>query len=202
MRNNEEVKWWRKIYNSITLKRCIVNSVDDKSDFPTMQVKYLKDVIKIVQKLGIYGVCSNPPKGSNGILFPILGSDSNIACLADDIKNRFKDLKEGELVVGNYLTKAFIKFSQDGGIEIHAKYIKHIADEGDISMTASGNITNKAASTNISNPVVVSDNVTVAKSVTVSDTVNASTDVIGGGISLKSHTHGNGNMGADTTPPK
>lgn len=196
MRNNEEVKWWRKIYNSITLKRCIVNSVDDKSDFPTMQIKYLKDVIKIVQKLGIYGVCSNPPKGSNGILFPILGSDSNIACLADDIKNRFKDLKEGELVVGNYLTKAFIKFSQDGGIEIHAKYIKHIADEGDISMTASGNITNKAASTNISNPVVVSDNVTV------SDTVNASTDVIGGGISLKSHTHGNGNMGADTTPPK
>lgn len=197
MRNKEEVKWWRKIYNNITLKRCIVQSIDDKSDFPTMQIKYLKEVIKIVQKLGIYGVCSNPPKGSNGILFPILGSDSNIACLADDIANRFKDLKEGEVVIGNYLTKAFIKFKQDGGIEIHAKYIKHVADEGDISMESpNGNITNTAKSTNISNPLNVNDNVTVSKS------VNATEDVIGGGISLKSHLHGNGNMGADTTPPK
>lgn len=208
MRNDTEVKWWRKIYNTITLKRCTVESVDDKSDFPTMQVKYLKQVIKIVQKLGIYGVCSNPPKGSNGILFPIMGSDSNIACLADDIANRFKDLKEGELVIGNYLTKAFIKFSQDGGIEIHAKYVKTIADEGDISTeTIKGNITNKSAgnitdtaqSTNINNPVVVSDNVTVAK------TVNATEDVIGGGISLKGHTH-NYNPGpggpTPTEPPQ
>lgn len=197
MRNDTEVKWWRKIYNTITLKRCTVESVDDKSDFPTMQVKYLKQVIKIVQKLGIYGVCSNPPKGSNGILFPIMGSDSNIACLADDIANRFKDLKEGELVIGNYLTKAFIKFSQDGGIEIHAKYVKTIADEGDISMTSpQGNITEQAKSTNILNPVNVTENVTVSK------TVNATEDVIGGGISLKGHIHGNGNAGADTTPPK
>ncbi len=59
-----------------------------------------------------------------------------------------------------------------------------------------GNITNTAKSTNISNPLNVNDNVTVSKS------VNATEDVIGGGISLKSHLHGNGNMGADTTPPK
>nr|DAH10939.1 MAG TPA: baseplate assembly protein V [Caudoviricetes sp.] len=205
MRNDAEVKWWRKIYNTITLKRCTVESVDDKSDFPTMQVKYLKQVIKIVQKLGIYGVCSNPPKGSNGILFPIMGSDSNIACLADDIANRFKDLKEGELVIGNYLTKAFIKFSQDGGIEIHAKYVKTIADEGDISTeTIKGNITNKSAgnimdtasSTIMNNPVSITDNLSVTKSATITE------DVIGGGISLKGHIHGNGNEGADTTPPK
>lgn len=200
MRNDTEVKWWRKIYNTITLKRCTVESVDDKSDFPTMQVKYLKQVIKIVQKLGIYGVCSNPPKGSNGILFPIMGSDSNIACLADDIANRFKDLKEGELVIGNYLTKAFIKFSQDGGIEIHAKYVKTIADEGDISMTSpQGNITEQAKATNILNPVNVTENVTVSK------TVNATEDVIGGGISLKGHTH-NYNPGpggpTPTEPPQ
>lgn len=185
MRNNEEVKWWRKIYNSITLKRCVVQSVDDKSDYPTMQVKYLKNVIKLVQKLGIYGICSNPPKGSNGILFPILGSDSNIACLADDIKNRFKDLKEGEVILGNYLTKSFIKFNQDGGIEIHAKYINLIADN---------KITESAASTNILNPVTITDDVTVSK------TLTATTDVIGGGISLKTHTHpgvtpGDGNTG-------
>lgn len=195
MRNDAEVKWWRKIYNNITLKRCTVESVDDKSDFPTMQVKYLKEVIKIVQKLGIYGVCSNPPKGSNGILFPIMGSDSNIACLADDIANRFKDLKEGELVIGNYLTKAFIKFSQDGGVEIHAKYVKTVADEGDISMTATqGNVTNTAKSTNVNNPMVVADNVTVSK------TVNATEDVIGGGISLKNHTH-NYNPGPGAPTP-
>lgn len=193
MRNNEEVKWWRKIYNSITLKRCIVQSVDDRVDYPTMQVKYLKDVIKVVQKLGIYGICSNPPKGSNGILFPILGSDSNIACLADDIKNRFKDLKEGELVLGNYLTKSFIKFNQDGGVEIHAKYIKQIADEGDISMTAGNNITETAKSTNINNQVVVSDNITSAK------TISATEDVIGGGISLKTHTHGGVTTGSAST---
>lgn len=197
MRNDTEVKWWRKIFNTITLKRCIVESVDDRIDYPTMKVNYLKNVTKIVQKLGIYGICSNPPKGSNGILFPIMGSDSNIACLADDIANRFKDLKEGELVIGNYLTKAFIKFSQDGGIEIHAKYVKTIADEGDISMTSpQGNITEQAKSTNILNPVNVTENVTVSK------TVNATEDVIGGGISLKGHIHGNGNQGEDTTPPK
>lgn len=185
MRNNEEVKWWRKIYNSITLKRCIVQSVDDKSDYPTMQVKYLKDVIKIVQKLGIYGVCSNPPKGSNGILFPILGSDSNIACLADDIKNRFRDLKEGELVLGNYLTNAFIKFNQDGGIEIHAKYI---------SLNAENDITESAKSTSILNPVTITNNVTVSKKVTATE------DVLGGGISLKNHTH-NYNPGPGSATP-
>ena len=187
MRNDTEVKWWRSIYNSIILKRATVQSVNDVNDIPTMQVKYLKDVIKIVQKLGLYGICGNPPKGSSGILFPILGSDSNLVCLADDIKNRFRDLKEGEVVIGNYLTKSFIKFKEDGGVEIHAKYITQVAEDGDISLSAT--------STNINNPV------TITKDLTVSKKVTATEDVIGGGKSLKTHIHTGGTIDGKTGTP-
>lgn len=196
MRNDTEVKWWRSIYNSIILKRATVQSVNDVNDIPTMQVKYLKDVIKIVQKLGLYGICGNPPKGSSGILFPILGSDSNLVCLADDIKNRFRDLKEGEVVIGNYLTKSFIKFKEDGGVEIHAKYITQVAEDGDISLSAGNNIINTAKATNIGNPLNVNDNVTVSKKVTATE------DVIGGGKSLKLHTHISSSPGDPTSPPE
>ncbi|MBR2678569.1 MAG: phage baseplate assembly protein [Bacilli bacterium] len=195
MRNDTEVKWWRSIYNSIILKRCTVQSVNDVNDIPTMQIKYLKDVIKIVQKLGLYGICGNPPKGSSGILFPILGSDSNLVCLADDIKNRFKDLKEGEVVIGNYLTKSFIKFKEDGGVEIHAKYITQVAEDGDISLSAGNNIINSAQATNINNPLNVNDNVTVSKKVTATE------DVIGGGKSLKTHIHTGGTIDGKTGTP-
>lgn len=188
MRNDTEVKWWRKVYNSITLKRCVVESVNDVNDIPTIQIKYLKEVVKIVQKLGLYGICGNPPKGSSGILFPILGSDSNLVCLADDIKNRFRDLKEGEVVIGNYLTKSFIKFKEDGGVEIHAKYITQVAEDGKISL--------RATSTSIDNPVTIDNNLTVSK------TVTATEDVIGGGKSLKSHTHISATPGDPTSPPE
>ena len=53
-----------------------------------------------------------------------------------------------------------------------------------------------------SNEAWFANNINTEMSVNAKQTVNADQDVVGGGISLKSHIHGNGNNGANTTGPQ
>lgn len=55
---------------------------------------------------------------------------------------------------------------------------------------------------NGSSVVIENPTIELKGNVNVSGTLTASGDVVGAGISLSGHTHGNGNAGADTTPPK
>lgn len=63
---------------------------------------------------------------------------------------------------------------------------------GTATITADGGVT-------INGPLTINGDVTVAGDANVSKTLTASTDVIGGGKSLKSHTHGGVQSGSSST---
>ena len=58
-------------------------------------------------------------------------------------------------------------------------------------------ITATAAGVKISAPAITFDG-----NVRVNGTLTATGDVVGGNVSLRSHVHGNGNEGANTSPPR
>lgn len=63
---------------------------------------------------------------------------------------------------------------------------------GTVSIDAAGGVA-------IAGPVTITGNVDITGDVAVSGTLTASTDVVGGGISLKSHRHGGVSTGGGTT---
>lgn len=114
------------------------------------------------------------------------------------------DLENGQVLLGFY-SDAFppparlpnlvhIKFP-DGSTIIydHAAHAMTLTvADGTLAITASGGVT-------ITAPVAITGDVTITGNVTVSGTVEASTDVIGGGKSLKSHKHSGVTAGAAQT---
>jgi phage baseplate assembly protein V len=84
----------------------------------------------------------------------------------------------------------FIKLTNDGKLTLSD------GQGATITLDGSGNVNSQAKQWNHTGPVHFSDNVQVDK------TLTANTDVIGGGKSLKNHTHGNvQNGGGSTSPP-
>lgn len=89
-----------------------------------------------------YGVMSHPPAGSMVAVLNQLGQESNGVGAADDPKNRiFKNLAEGEIAIGNYVTGAYVIFKSDDSIEINAP--------GDIKITAAGDMALEATNVEI-----------------------------------------------------
>lgn len=62
-------------------------------------------------------------------------------------------------------------------------------------------ITTINGNTTITGDTVINGNLTVNGDITTTGSITATGDVTAGGISLMNHVHGNGNQGADTTPP-
>jgi len=135
----------------------------------------------LVEVLGLGGVTQNrfispkglysKPKNEKAIVINLSNGNNQDVIMA---LQKDIELKDGDV----YLTddKNFIHFKYNDGI---------IEIKGD---------------------TIFDDNVTIKKDLTVNGNINcnktitASTDVVGGGISLKSHTH-TGDSGGSTTPP-
>jgi phage gp45-like len=93
-------------------------SVDDSGNIRLCTAKYLGKQQQIVL-FTPYGLMHNPPVDSLVCIGDQLAQASNGVGVADDPTNRiFKDLKEGEVAVGNYMTGDYVKFDEDGNITI------------------------------------------------------------------------------------
>lgn len=128
----------KKIFNKICnmIKFGYVSLVGkDDTDYPILQATYLNKTSNVLL-ITPYGLSSNPPLKTKMLLFNILGSESNKAGIAFSLKNRFKNLKAGEVVVGNIETQSFIKFSENGGIEIESAGKIIINVIGDVDLKA------------------------------------------------------------------
>ena len=103
-------------FNSI--KRAIISLVkkDDKL-FHTTQVSYNGKSADIEIQTP-YGFCSVSPKNSLVLMLNIHGQEENRIGFADSPQERFKNLEEYEVQVGNYNTLASIKFNKDKSIDI------------------------------------------------------------------------------------
>lgn len=199
----------RTILNRITsiIKRSVLTlSSSDSGVTQVAQVSYLGKVAN-AELVSVYGLSSNAPVGSTVLLFNVQAQEENRAGIANYPGARFKNLKAGEVAVGNYVTKSVIKFLENGNIEITGKNDLNINITNDGNITIAGAATlNITGGTEINSPNnTLNGNLTINGNLSVNgDSVSTgnfttSGDVIASGISLSTHVHGGVTPGGGTT---
>ena len=158
---------------------------DDKK-YPSLGVSY-KGKSADCLSLTPFGIYTNPPKNSGGLVFTPSGIESNLWGIFQDFETRIKDLKEGEVVTGSPKFKSFVEFKSDGSVKL-------VVDGNNLLLAADGTLT----LTNGSGDTVMNSDGSVAFS--NGGTMDAAGDYISAtGISLNLHTH-IGNLGSPTGP--
>jgi hypothetical protein len=105
-----------KILNLIKYGQ-VTHSIIDNKKYPITQISCLGKTAN-AQVISPYGLCINLPKNAKVINFSVGGQEENRACIGFCQDERFKNLLEGEVVVGSPKFSTYIKFSKDGNIEI------------------------------------------------------------------------------------
>jgi hypothetical protein len=108
----------------------------DIGDIATTNIYYEERVVS-AERYSPYGLYSNPPKDTMVVHFDVNGHSSNKIAFPYGQENRFKELKDGEVLTGNESTKSYIKFNADGNIEIESTAKIIIKSAGDIEIDAS-----------------------------------------------------------------
>ena len=91
----------------------------DDGQFSIAQAQYYNKTAE-VELVFPYGYSACPPEGSLILLMNVMGQEENRAGIASYPQQRFKNLKPGEVQVGNFLTRASIKWDKAGKIYIDA----------------------------------------------------------------------------------
>ena len=143
------------------IRRCFVsgNSVDDK-EYQIAQVQAYRKTVN-ADVLMSYGIAANVPQSAPGILFLTNGMDDNrFVILGNSPAWRPRNLKSGELVIGNFITGDVVKFLEDkieilgsndldvnitGDVNVTIGGDANIDVGGDANITAAGNLTIDAA---------------------------------------------------------
>ena len=151
-------------------------SGDDNLDYPQSQVTSMAGKVFDQANLWHYGYGANPPVNSLGVTFTILGQEENRAgiCIANP-EIRVKNLQEGEVYIGNLLSKTFILFKENGNIVITLSDEQKITikqDEIDITGSYTVNLDDKLTINSSEAEINVSGNVNLKASGTVNVDAN------------------------------
>ena len=146
----------QKIQNLIKTARLL--SVDDSTDIQQARVSYLGKEQRVAS-IKPYGIVSNPPVNSFGILFAQQGRESNQMGIFDDPRNRpLKDLATGEVGICNYMTGDYAVFRTGGVLEIRATTVNITADNiniiGDVAITGNFTVNGKNVSDTHTHPIL------------------------------------------------
>ena len=74
-------------------------------------------------------------------MWNVNGQEENKVGIGNTPQIRFKDLKEGEVVVGNPLTRSFIKFKENGDVQIDVQGSVDVNVTGDYNVNVDGDTT-------------------------------------------------------------
>lgn len=149
------------------IKTLVVEDVEEGNVIQQLQVK-LYDAIKNCGKLGQYGLYGNAPKGSFVILMQVNGQEEVLFGIEDDVNNRPRGLKEGEVMLYNTLTKNYIYLSAEGKTQVYTKT--------DLDIKVEGNVNINATQVNINSATKITGGLTV-------DTLKTGTLEVGNGAS-------------------
>lgn len=138
----------------------------------SLQVQ-LYEAIKNCGKLGQYGLYGNAPKGSFVILMQVNGQEEVLYGIEDDVNNRPRGLKEGEVMLYNTLTQNYVYFTAEGRTQIYVKTDMNIKVEGNVNITAQ--------TTTVNGNAVVNGNTTMNGDLSVSGTMSAGVVEAGNG---------------------
>lgn len=104
------------------VKRSYVSRVGkDDGNYNITQITYFGEKSDNTEVIMPYGLYANLPKDLQTLTFAVNSNEENLASIGYSQRNRFKNLKEGEVIVGNEQTKSFVKFDSEGNIEIDSK---------------------------------------------------------------------------------
>lgn len=67
-----------------------------------------------------YGYFAKAPAETQAILLHLEGKQDNAVALPYEPKTQFRDLENGEVIVGNQTSEVYIKFNNDGSVNIKA----------------------------------------------------------------------------------
>jgi len=118
----------------------VSRTIEDNQKVALTQASFLGKTAN-VQVISPYGLSVHLPLKTKLLLFNIQGIEENRAVIGFSQDERFKNLKEGEVIVGSPKTQTYIKFDKDGNIEIIGK--------GKINVTTTGDIDFKCDNFNI-----------------------------------------------------
>jgi len=134
---------YRKLLNkiiNIVKFGYVSRSSSDSGDYPVTQITYLGKTVP-VEIISPYGLYSNLAEGTKAVVFNIGSNEENQVAIGFSQNDRFKNLKSGEVVVGNPKTGSYIKFNSDGSVLMQCN--------GDFDIITNNNVNIKAAQVNL-----------------------------------------------------
>lgn len=184
-----------KVANMIA--RAVLKAADDSKKMQLLQLEAgaLGEVRADVEHVQPYGFTAVPLEGAEAVVvFPGGRRDHPLAVAVADRRYRIKDLANGEVCVYDH-TGTTILLKSNGDVVItpssgKASIVADVKITGKLEVTEDVTLDKKIAVTGVG---TFSDDVNVTK------TLTATTDVVGGGKHLKTHTHLI-TPGADTNP--
>ncbi len=110
----------KNLYNKVinlTKRGYISKSLKDNNQMPLVQVTYQGKTTTMIL-VNPYGFYSRPPVESLGLCVNVRGKEKAQDFFHYWNKNRYKDLEEGEVKLGNSEKGTYIFFKDNGDIEI------------------------------------------------------------------------------------
>lgn len=142
--------------------RGVIRNAIDSGDLQVVQIGALADETHDdIERFQEYGFSSVPLDGAEAVMVCVAGRrDGAMVIAVDDRRYRLKGLTKGEVAIYTDQNDRIV-IKRDGTIEVHA-------------------------STKVE---ITAPSVTMSGDLTVDGTITGTTDVVGGGKSLKNHTH-------------
>jgi phage baseplate assembly protein V len=168
----------RRVGNLVA--RATVSTVDDSKKLQQLQLKVLAGETRdLCERFQQYGFTANPNVGAEAIVIFIGGNrDHPIVLAVDDRASRKLGLQPGEVAIytdqGDYL---------------------HFKRGGNVELKASTKVTVTCPNVELTGTLAVDGDINC------SGTVTGTTDVLGGGKHLKTHTHSGVTAGGGTSGP-
>lgn len=184
-----------RIANTIT--RGVVKTVDDSKKAQILQVDLLDSEPRDdVERLQNYGFTSHPEDGAEVVAACVGGRrDHAVVIAVDDRRYRIGNLEKGEVLVYSK-TGSKVLLKANGDIEVtpssgKTELISDLHVTG--ALTVDGTSALKGATTvgtvSANAPLHVKGAADATGNIDSNGTITGSTDVVGGGKSLKTHTH-------------
>jgi phage gp45-like len=184
------MQYFLKKLKSIIRVGYLSKTADDSQKVQKPQVVYNQQV-KNLPTLQTYGVSYNAPINTPALILQIENDPSDCIAIPLFLFERFKNLKSGEVQIGNLTTGDSVKFTEDGKIEV----------------ISSGEVKIKATKIIVEGPLEITGDVDIIGNLNTTGDVIATGDVKGqtvktsAEIDLGSHTHYVSSAPGSTNPP-
>lgn len=166
---------------------------ENKNPIQQMQIQTY-DAVKQCGKLGHYGFYGNAPRGSLVIAIQANGQEECLYGAEDDVNNRPRGLKEGEVMMYNTITKSYIYLDAEGNCKVYAKKDMKLKVEGAVSITVVGNADITCPQSTLNGNAIVNGDTTMNGNLTVTGNTRVEGTMSAGVVKADNGATGTGDV--------